>query len=284
MTALELKNQIKNLSFGISSGYLPSVKAFEVFLTERNLAVSPESIKAFLSMTKLDGSPYSPSTISLRKVAIFQAIQSKAFDVRLKAEIREKAKDIKTPKADRKILSEKILTEKEIEKLIKGTNSLSDKGWSEKKKKSYSLIIKLLAISGLRISELCSITLSACETIKGFTYIQILGKGKKPRRIFIPKDFYQEIRDHFQSKNFLLVSSRGNQLRRIIVHRDLAYLSVRILGRHVNPHLFRHSFATREIKKRGSVKAVSLYLGHSKTAITEEMYNHEEIKPEELFT
>jgi len=266
------------LEVSLLPAYRPQVKAYERFLAETGMGISPESIKAFLAETKANGMPYSASTLSLRKTAIFQALQSKAFDIRLKAEIREKSKEIKVPIQDRKIYSEKTLSESDIETLINA--SRSQENW---KGESIALIIETLAKTGLRVSELCGITLQDCTTTGKFTFIQILGKGKKVRRVFLPKDFFQRIRNHFDSQTFLFVSSKGNQLRRRIVHRELTELSVRALGISVNPHLFRHTFATREIKKRGSVKAVSRYLGHSSTSITEEMYNHEEIKPEELF-
>lgn len=261
-----------------SPAYLPTVKAYQAFLVSTGMPVSPESIEAFLGQKKTNGMPYLPGSIGFRKKAIFGALQAKAFDVRLKAMIQESSKKIKTPKQDRKVYSEKLVSEIEISQLIEASRDYGT--WQGE---ALALIIETLAKTGLRVSELCGITLQDCTTQGEFVFISILGKGNKVRRVFLPKGLFNSIRKQFNSETYLFVSSRGNQLRRRILHREITNLAIRTLGRSVNPHLFRHSFATREIKKRGSVKAISLYLGHSKTSITEEMYNHEEIKPEELF-
>ena len=47
-------------------------------------------------------------------------------------------------------------------------------------------------------------------------------------------------------------------------------------------HRLRHTFATLQIRRTHKVKGVSLYLGHSSTAITQDMYVHEELDLNEL--
>lgn len=37
---------------------------------------------------------------------------------------------------------------------------------------------------------------------------------------------------------------------------------------------YRHSFCTRKIRQTGNLKGVSEYVGHSSTAITANMYDH----------
>ena len=59
------------------------------------------------------------------------------------------------------------------------------------------------------------------------------------------------------------------------VSDEIAKEGHRILKRKISAYVMRHSFATLSIRDGASVKAVSSYLGHSSTAITQDMYVHE---------
>lgn len=265
--------------------YMPILKQFDSFGDGQDL--SPDLIQEFLSQPKQRGDgQYSPSSIALRKTAIFRTIQELTFDSRIKASLTEESKKIKVAKIQRTIHSEMILSDIEIEKLIHETKGIEARNWGSRsgnKRERYSLMVETLAVSGLRISELIGIRLTDCKKEGEFIFIKILGKGSKPRRIFIPEDLFNRIKKAFNSKEYLFLSIQGKKYNRAMVYQDIRYLGMKILGRDIHPHTFRHSFATKEIKKRKSVKAVSMYLGHSSTAITEQMYNHDEIRPEDLF-
>jgi integrase/recombinase XerD len=270
---------------GLPLNYMHVLKQFDKFKGDRKL--SPDLIQDFLSLPKNKGEGnYSPSSIALRKTAIFQAIQRMTFDSRMKAVLTEESKKIKVAKIQRTIHSEMILSDSEIEKLIQGTKTIEARNWGEKfgnKKERYSLIIETLSKTGLRISELTGIKLSDCKKEGKFIFIKILGKGSKPRRIFIPEELFNRVKKAFNSKEFLFLSIRGKRMNRGMIYHNIKDLGIRLINREIHPHTFRHSFATKEIKKRKSVKAVQNYLGHSSSAITEQMYNHDEILPEDLF-
>ena len=52
----------------------------------------------------------------------------------------------------------------------------------------------------------------------------------------------------------------------------------------LHPHMLRHSRATDMLlNKEISLKAVSRYLGHSSTAITSDLYVHDQVSPHALF-
>ncbi|MCW7491971.1 tyrosine-type recombinase/integrase [Leptospira sp. 2 VSF19] len=285
VTIENISKQLRISSQGLPEAYRATVRQYLDFEAREGLKLSPEAIRRFLSQPKLRGEgSYSPASIALRKTAIFQAIKRMTFDSRVRASLTEEAKTIKVAKIDRAIHSEKILSEEEIKILIKRTLTINAKGWSQgNKRERYSLTIETLAVTGLRISELIHIRLKDCKKVGGFVYISVMGKGRKPRRVFIPEKLFKKIKQEFSSKEFLFTSLRGKKYNRAMIFQDVRDLGRRILGRDVNPHQFRHSFSTREIKKRGSVKAVQLYLGHASSSITEQMYNHDEIKPQELF-
>ncbi|WP_265396503.1 tyrosine-type recombinase/integrase [Leptospira levettii] len=277
---------MKISSQGLPEAYRATVQQYLEFEAREGLKLSPEAIRRFLSQKKVKGmGEYSPASIAFRKTAIFQAIKRMTFDSRIRASLTEESKNIKVAKIDRAIHAEKILSEEEIERLISRTLTLKAKGWSKgNKRERYSLIIETLAVTGLRISEMINIRLKDCKRINRIVYMTVMGKGRKPRRVFIPEKLFDKIQLEFCSEEFLFTSIRGNKYNRAMIYQDIRDLGRRILRRDVNPHQFRHLFATREIKKRGSVKAVQLYLGHASSAITEQMYNHDEITPEDLFS
>ena len=73
----------------------------------------------------------------------------------------------------------------------------------------------------------------------------------------------------------------GGKLDRSHVSKAIAKAGA-LAGVKASAHKLRHTFATKQIKaNKGSVKAVSLYLGHSTTAITESMYVHDELTAKE---
>ncbi|MDH5561339.1 MAG: tyrosine-type recombinase/integrase [Deltaproteobacteria bacterium] len=214
---------------------------------------------------------YAPATVANMKAAIKKALKTGVYDARITAAIDATFKEIKTAKPDKVVHIEEILSDEEIEKLIEDCPD-----W-------LGHIIKILALTGMRISELTGIKMTDCTKEGKNLYISIIGKGKKQRRIFIPYTFYTEIVKTFRGKIFLFETTRGNGYSRKFLWKMINDIGCLSIDRDIHPHLFRHTFATKHIKKRGSVKAVSLYLGHASTATTENMYNHDELKPEDIY-
>ncbi len=177
---------------------------------------------------------------------------------------RKKAKNAKA------ITGEKYLTPDEIERLIL------------RSPKRTAVIVRFLQVTGLRIAEALSITSGDCKATSERVEIRVLGKGKKERKVWITSTLYEEITGTFHGAKHLFESKSLVPLHDRNVAKELGRLGAKHLGRHVTPHMLRHSFATHMIAKTGKRKAVSEYLGHSSTAITEDMYNHETLTDSDL--
>lgn len=248
-------------------------RQFNAWLHQHNRAALPDAARDYLRT--LQG--YAPATIANKIAALkrgFLATYKRAArDVRFRALLREAFADLRAPKVDRKVYDEDVLTLADARRL-----QAAAPPW-------LASFVYLLANSGLRISEACALTRADMRRVHGVAYLRILGKGAKERRIFLPAAKLDELRAPFAGRPgaVLFPTLQGRPYSRKYVWQELDALGRRVLGRRVHPHMFRHGFATREIKKRGSVKAVSQYLGHAKTSITEEMYNHDALRPEELF-
>ncbi len=147
-------------------------------------------------------------------------------------------------------------------------------------------MLELLYASGMRVSELVSLPVSAIT--KDSQTITILGKGKKERVVPLNQKTTQLIEEWFKEREnygplkkgrpskwlFPTFSKSGhisrstffNQLKNIAV-------SVGIDPKRVSPHVFRHSFASHLIAHDADLRSVQKMLGHSDIATTE-IYTH----------
>ena len=92
----------------------------------------------------------------------------------------------------------------------------------------------------------------------------------------------ERIKRELAGAEFLFERPDGRPYKRSAVSMAIHRHGLRVLQRQISPHTLRHSFATLRIRKTGKIEAVSRYLGHSSTAITLDMYVHEDLSMEEL--
>ena len=183
-------------------------------------------------------------------------------------------KKMKNVKKDSKIYEENTLSKEEFEKL---------KAVCPPK---IALIITVLYYSGMRISEALGIRIQDCEIGERYVRASILGKGSKMRRVSITRPIFDEIVKVFRSSEFLFQApgKKGKAYGREHIARQInKYAGLALPDTRIHPHTFRHTFATRHIKAKGSVKAVANYLGHANTSTTEQMYLHDQMSLEELW-
>jgi len=128
-------------------------------------------------------------------------------------------------------------------------------------------IITLLANTGLRASELCSLTWDSVEP--QLTRITVVGKGSKMRIVPLNES----------CRKVLSTYPRGTRLY-FSKNRHSLYQTCRAIGDRanipLNPHSLRHYFATMLLQSgvRGGIKTVSLLLGHASVELTEKTYIH----------
>lgn len=135
------------------------------------------------------------------------------------------AKIIKVANIERTIHGKMISSEKEISKLIRDTLKIDARGRNRgNKRERYVLIIECLAITGLRISELIHFKLKNCKKQKEL-YIQVMGKGNNPKRIFIPEKL-DIIKIEFSSKEFLFTLVQDNKYNKEMLYQDIRDLVI----------------------------------------------------------
>lgn len=185
---------------------------------------------------------------------------------------------------------EKILERIEIKHLLKSISNYP-------KQKS---LIEFLAVSGARISEAVKIKLKDISPLgNDYVEIEIIGKGDKQRKLIIKTDLLNEIKTAYQSTDYLFQKTKtgitGGNDRTVSTHISRQYVfnllkkystgtkrKKAIIQKKITPHTFRHSFGTRAVEMGKPIKAVSSYLGHSDTTITNKFYVHSKLEGESL--
>ncbi|NSY40130.1 tyrosine-type recombinase/integrase [Leisingera sp. ANG59] len=138
------------------------------------------------------------------------------------------------------------------------------------------LIIKLLIVTGLRISELTNVRVRDISQDGG--QILVRGKGNKERIVFVPNRELQEELKHFLEARYaqggssapLFLNTEGRRLRSATFRKRLRALSRRLgIEPHLTPHRFRHSAATLLIEEGIDIRMVQALLGHASLRTTE---------------
>lgn len=140
------------------------------------------------------------------------------------------------------------------------------------------LIVYLLLYTGVRVSELVGIKIADVDFLT--SQLTVIGKGGRRREIGLRQDVLQLVKDYmkeersesiFSQSDYLLVSQRAEKMHRDAVRDWLAKIS-KELGFKLHPHLFRHTFCTRLLKKGVDLTTVSKLAGHSTVNMTARFY------------
>lgn len=138
------------------------------------------------------------------------------------------------------------------------------------------LMIKLLIVTGLRISELT--TLKVRDVSPDASQLIVRGKGNRERIVFVPNAELQEaFRRHCADRakhgsltSPLFLNAVGRRLRSQTFRKRLRVLSDRLgIAPHLTPHRFRHSAATLLIEEGTGIRMVQALLGHASLRTTE---------------
>ena len=170
------------------------------------------------------------------------------------------------------------LQSSEMLKILNAAKSLADqRGWLTDI--SVWLGLEILYATGLRISELCNITISDWDEATG--RIKIKGKGSRERVVFIvDQDLINHISTYLKKYSYisnlpsLLTTNTDTPLSPDLVRRRLHELTKSSgINRRITPHMIRHTTATHIIEAGVNLRYVQSLLGHSSIAITE-IYTH----------
>jgi integrase/recombinase XerD len=142
------------------------------------------------------------------------------------------------------------------------------------------LCLNLLAATGLRVSELCALTVGSVGADCG--ELTVRGKGARERVVAIVNaDLRQALaahiraeRDDGQAQRPLFRNTRGRPLTPQCLRLRLHALARRArIGRRITPHMMRHTAATLLLEGGVDIRFVQRLLGHASIATTQ-IYTH----------
>ena len=179
----------------------------------------------------------------------------------------------------------KVLSRDDLDALIEAARTQSEKSAEGLR---LFCVVEMLYASGLRVSELATLPLSAARNRDGFLLVK--GKGGKERLAPLndhARDAigsYMTVRGEFlpagprraHAERFLFPSrSAEGHLTRRRLHQMLKELALtaNIDPDKLSPHVLRHAFATHLVEGGADLRSVQTLLGHADIATTQ-IYTH----------
>ena len=234
-----------------------TIESYQRFIAEIRDHYKPATTNKYIAACRaiIRATFNSPSITDLQRFTMTKALETVPY--------------VKLAASEKQIAG--VLTESEIDTLVAGST------------KRTGLLIRFLAATGCRISEMTGAKLANCTVEETKVHVQIVGKGDKARTVRVSRALYNDIRDVFSGATYLFESKTGNPLHNRNVAKEIHRSGLRNLGKSITPHDFRHAFATRMGKQtHGNWKGVSDYLGHQNVQTTLDMYVHNSLTDADL--
>lgn len=259
---------IKKYSPHTIRAYRQDIQQYIDYFKENNLTVGKDTVRDYISFIFLrtkKRATVSRKIKSLRSFYRFLVKQGKIdrnpFDI------------VSTPKEE-KTLPE-ILTEKEMLAFL---DRLPHSNFIELRNRA---VFEFLYATGLRISELVNVRMEDINFTEGM--VRVLGKGKKERVVpfndvarGVLIKYLDAVRLKFKKPvDYLILNSSGRKIteRSVEIILQKVYGQLMESGKHVYPHLFRHSFATHLLQRGANLRVIQELLGHSTLSTTERYTN-----------
>lgn len=302
---LEKLTSEDSLSKNTVISYRHDILLFLEFLHNKGLKITnvlEDDIKSYLGFLHHEKAPKA-STL-MRKISVIKSLFNFLADENF---IKSNpATNISNPKKE--FILPKILDPQEILQLLKEANSDNSESGIR-----LSCIMEMLYSSGLRVSELVSLPISAVQNLEiinandnfeqktANNFLIINGKGNKERLVplsisaikrlkdylLLRKELGQEDSKWLFPSNFRLskknkmnlreniLSFKDDHITRQRLHQMLKELAIKanVDSSKVYPHAIRHSFATHLLNNGIELRILQELLGHSDISTTQ-IYTH----------
>ncbi len=215
------------------------------------------------------GKPYSNATVSLKIRSVKRFFE---FLERTNVIFIDPAEFIKEPKKNIKI--KPVLTAKEAVRILDQPNLGTLTGIRDR------TVLEVLYATGIRLNELCSLTIYDADLQGGVLRIN-KGKGSKDRVVPLGKhavkflrEYITKVRPRFAQKNrtsrYLFMDYLGSPVSKAVVSIMIRkYRKAAKIKKQVTAHTFRHTFATVLVKNGADVRAVQKMMGHANLKTTQ---------------
>lgn len=170
-----------------------------------------------------------------------------------------------------------LITSAELDRLLNSPDIKTPQGRRDR------ALLELLFSTGLRVSEICSLSIDDVDLTRD--EFSIRGKGEKIRVVFLSDAARNAIKDYLDSRKDMddamfiqygknAKNSKELRLTTRAVQRLVKHYAVKAgITRKVTPHVIRHSFATDLLSNGADIRSVQTLLGHANIATTQ-IYTH----------
>lgn len=267
----------KRLDAKTIKAYHIDLTQFTSYITETQLPdITPTTLEQYISHLH---QTYQPKTVK-RKIASLKAM----FHY---FEYRELITQNPFSKVQIKfrepVILPKTIPLQTVERLLKLIYSQQTNARTARQRRNAlrdAAVCELLFASGMRISELCSLSVNDINLQDGT--ILIYGKGSKERRLQVGntavlsalKKYKAEYFPEITKCSHFFANQAGRPLSDQAVRRMLkSYTHLAAIDLHITPHMFRHTFATSLLEADVDIRFIQEMLGHSSINVTE-IYTH----------
>ncbi len=259
----------KGVSRHTISSYEKDLSQCCLFLEKQGLSswqsLKIEHIRLWIS--ELSIADYKASSLA-RKLSALRSLA--AFLVRENLRQDNFMEMLSMPKKARRLPG--LLSIQEVGRLLEAPPQDSPQGLRDK------AMLELMYSSGLRVSELCELSMQMLDLDQGF--VRVMGKGSKERVVPLGQKAVLAVQDYYLKARPLLAKAKSgsavflSQWGRTI-SRKTFWVSIKVYAKNagilkvVKPHMLRHSFASHLLANGASLRAIQEMLGHADIATSE---------------
>lgn len=197
------------------------------------------------------------------------------FQVRTGALRADPSARIETPRVGRPLPAS--LSEAEVEALLAAPDPTTHRGLRDR------AMLELLYSSGLRVSELVTLTMGVLSRTHGV--VRLSGKGGKERLVpigeealdwierYIEQARPELLRGHALTEELFVTTRGAGMTRQAFWYIVKRYARAVDIERSLSPHTLRHAFATHLLNHGADLRVVQMLLGHSDLSTTQ-IYTH----------
>ena len=263
----------KGLSSNTLESYQRDLRKFFLFLEDKKINeiehISRNIITSFLSEQREKGMATTTITRNLASIRSFYQFLQKEQII-----TENPSLELETLKAEKKLPL--VLSFREVELLLEQPDISKTMGLRDK------AMLELLYATGIRVSELVSLTISDLNMKMGF--VKCSGKGSKERMIPLGSVALYSIHEYLKSgrpkmakqkeEKALFLNQQGTMLTRQGFWKILKKYALKAgIQADITPHTLRHSFATHLLENGADLRSVQEMLGHADIATTQ-IYTH----------
>ncbi|MCX7122283.1 MAG: site-specific tyrosine recombinase XerD [Gammaproteobacteria bacterium] len=262
----------KGLSANTIASYRYDLTHFQTFLAVKNkiiLTANPADIQAHLRLRYQRQLSVRSNARLLSSLRHFYSWAKETGQIAVSP-----IAEMDQPKMGRPL--PKTLSEEAVVQLLSAPDSSTDIGLRDR------AMLELLYSSGLRVSELISLTTNMVHIPPGV--IKVMGKGSKERLVPIGEEaqawilkYLETARSGLQKgalSSMLFLSQKGGSMSRQGFWYRVKFYAVQVgLNAGLSPHTLRHAFATHLLNHGADLRVVQMLLGHSSVSTTQ-IYTH----------